>query len=108
MAESDQPAGVAVDRGVRRPVSNHGDMRAPWLRGPLVDWAIVGMNHYRMHGQKRLFVAMTNGEGLCIQEEGADDEYLWNRLCHKAWAVADNKTPNVRSNAGPTAPQEQP
>ena len=51
---------------------------------------------------------MTNGEGLCIQEEGADDEYLWNRLCHKAWAVADNKTPNVRSNAGPTAPQEQP
>ena len=51
---------------------------------PLDDWSIVGMNHYHVNGQKRLFVAMTK-DGRCITEEGADVQYLWNRLCHKAW-----------------------
>ncbi len=56
---------------------------APWKMKPLDEWAIVGMNHYRMHGERRLFVAMTKGN-LCIVEEGLDDEFLWNRLWHKA------------------------
>lgn len=58
-------------------------MKQPWNDGPLAEWSIVGMNHYHLNGEKRLFVAMTKG-GLCIQEEGKDDEYLWNRLWHKA------------------------
>jgi hypothetical protein len=60
-----------------------GEQKYPWQRGILSEWAIVGMNHYRINGERRLFVAMTKG-GKCIVEEGQDDEYLWNRLWHKA------------------------
>lgn len=55
----------------------------PWKQSPLDTWSICGMNHYHIHGQKFLFVAMTK-DGKCITEEGKDDEYLWNRLYHKA------------------------
>ena len=58
-------------------------MDQPWKLKPLDKWAIVGMNHYHVNGEKRLFVAMTK-DGRCITEEGADDEFLWNRLWHKA------------------------
>lgn len=61
-------------------------MAEPWKIKPLSDWSIVGMNHYHVDGERRLFVAMTK-DGHCITDEGADDEYLWNRLCHKAWAA---------------------
>lgn len=60
-------------------------MTMPWNITPLDEWSIVGMNHYHVNGERRLFVAMIKGD-RCIVEEGADDEYLWNRLCHKAWA----------------------
>jgi len=59
--------------------------RTPWLMKPLDEWSIVGMNHYHVDGQRRLFVAMTK-DGCCITEEGRDDQYLWNRLWHKATA----------------------
>lgn len=55
----------------------------PWMLGPLAQWSIVGMNHYHVSGQRRLFVAMVK-DGVCIKEEGPDDVYLWNRLWHKA------------------------
>ena len=57
----------------------------PWMMKPLDEWAIVGMNHYHINGERRLYVAMTM-DGRCIQEEGPDDVYLWNRLWHKATA----------------------
>ena len=57
--------------------------KSPWLQPPLNAWAICGMNHYHVSGEKFLFVSMTK-DGLCITEEGKDDKYLWNRLCHKA------------------------
>jgi len=68
-------------------------IKSPWQVGPLTEWSIVGMNHYYVNGEKRLFVAMINGDH-CIKEEGIEDEYLWNRLCHKAWKVSDNKSLN--------------
>ena len=55
----------------------------PWLQAPLDQWSIVGMNHYHVAGERRLFVAMVR-DGRCIKEEGTDDQYLWNRLWHKA------------------------
>jgi len=61
-------------------------MCQPWMMPPLDQWAIVGMNHYHVAGERFLFVAMTK-DGKCIQEEGKDDEYLWNRLWHKAQAI---------------------
>lgn len=60
------------------------DYRPPWAI--LSGWSIVGMNHYHVNGERRLFVAMTR-DGRCIQEEGPDDAYLWNRLWHKAQAI---------------------
>jgi len=53
------------------------------MQKPLNERSIVGMNHYRVNGEKRLFAAMTKGE-RCIVEEGKGDEYLWDRLWHKA------------------------
>ena len=55
----------------------------PWQQPPLNEWAICGMNHYHVGGERFLFVSMTKG-GKCITEEGKDDQYLWNRLWHKA------------------------
>ena len=63
-------------------------IKFPWEVGPLAEWSIVGMNHYYVNGEKRLFVAMVKG-GHCIKEEGIEDEYLWNRLCHKAWRITE-------------------
>lgn len=57
--------------------------RHPWQQAPLNEWAICGMNHYHINGVKHLFVSMTK-DGKCITEEGLDDQYLWNRLWHKA------------------------
>lgn len=61
--------------------------RRPWQMKPLDEWSIVGMNHYRINGERRLFVAMTK-DGACIVEEGGDDQFLWNRLWHKAVKAA--------------------
>lgn len=55
----------------------------PWMMKPLDEWQIVGMNHYRVNGELRLFVAMTK-DGRCIQSEGLDNIFLWNRL----WRMA--------------------
>ena len=57
--------------------------KMPWQQPPLNKWAICGMNHYHIKGEKFLFVSMTKGNH-CITEEGKDDKYLWNRLWHKA------------------------
>ena len=54
-----------------------------WKMPPLDGWNIVGMNHYNANDEKQLFVAMSKN-GKLIKEEGKDDEYLWNRLWHKA------------------------
>jgi hypothetical protein len=62
-------------------------MNFPWQQRPLDSWSIVGMNHYHVAGKRFLFVAMTK-DGVCITEEGLDDQYLWNRLWHKANKIA--------------------
>jgi hypothetical protein len=59
------------------------DKLNPWQQPPLNEWYICGMNHYRVLGIKYLYVAMVKND-VCIKEEGIDDEYLWNRLWHKA------------------------
>lgn len=57
--------------------------RRPWQLQPLDQWSVVGMNHYYVMGRKQLYVAMMKDD-VVIKEEGEDDEYLWNRLWHKA------------------------
>ena len=72
----------------------------PWTWGPLKEWSIVGMNHYHVNGTRMLFISMTRGD-YCITEEGEDDEYLWNRLCHKAWARDSQQGPTDEQGAKP-------
>lgn len=59
----------------------------PWMTQELDSWNIVGMNHYYMHGQRWLYVAMTK-DGYCIQSEGLADaiddmRLIWEDLAHK-------------------------
>lgn len=55
----------------------------PWQSHRLDDWSIVGMNHYRQDGERRLFVSMERG-GRCIKAEGPDDGRLWAELERQA------------------------
>jgi len=64
----------------------------PWQDSILAEWSIVGMNHYHVNRERFLFVAMTK-DGRLIQEEGKDDEYLWNRLWHKAYLARSSGEP---------------
>jgi hypothetical protein len=53
--------------------------RPPWQHPDLLAWAIVGMNHYHVNGQRMLFVAMTCAN-TCITAEGLDGPQVWERL----------------------------
>lgn len=58
-------------------------MALPWQDAPLNEWAIVGMNHYFLHGQKHIFVAMIKGD-KCIKAEGTDEQKVFDELKQKA------------------------
>lgn len=49
----------------------------------LSGWAIIGMNHYHVSGQRMLFVAMVCN-GKCIKAEGFDDPEIWLDLRYQA------------------------
>ena len=55
----------------------------PWKRKEFDGWLIVGMNHYRIEGERRLFVAMAK-HGRCIKSEGADNALIWEELARQA------------------------
>lgn len=54
-----------------------------WEYEELVGWDIVGMNHYYVDGERRLFVAMTRN-GFCIKAEGADQQGIFDDLLIQA------------------------
>lgn len=51
----------------------------PWMHDELMDWSIVGMNHYHDHRGRRIFVAMTR-DGRVIKAEGPDTMAIWEAL----------------------------
>lgn len=51
----------------------------PWRQEEFKGWSIVGMNHYFIYGNKRLFVAVCK-DNVCLKEEGEDDHSLWRNL----------------------------
>lgn len=55
----------------------------PWMHPDLIEWSIVGMNHYRVSGMRRLFVAMSL-DGRLIKAEGLDTMELWEELRRQA------------------------
>ena len=61
-------------------------MTLPWQEAPLKDWAIVGMNHYFLHGEKHIFVAMIKGD-TCIKAEGTDETKVFADLKQKALEI---------------------
>lgn len=58
----------------------------PWNHPDLRRWSIVGMNHYGMAHQRRLFVAMTWSQ-YCIRAESSDETEVWQSLLDQANAV---------------------
>jgi len=71
-------------------------MPYPWNCVELQEWSIVGMNHYRLHGKRHLFVAMTRGTH-CIHSEGCDESLVFAELVEQAkrlnevWLAASKK-----------------
>ena len=55
----------------------------PWDRPELSGWDIIGMNHYSLAGERRLFVAMVRGKNW-IRSEGPDEEQVFNDLAQQA------------------------
>ena len=58
-------------------------MYLPWTEPPLVEWSIVGMNHYHVKGYRCLFVAMVK-DGVCIKAEGPSSELVFIDLKRQA------------------------
>jgi hypothetical protein len=71
-------------------VKNNEPVSFPWKSHRLADWSIVGMNHYRQNGERRLFVSM-EWNGRCIKAEGRDTGVLWAELERKAFLEKDMK-----------------
>lgn len=55
----------------------------PWDRVELRGWSIVGMNHYYVNGERRLFCAMTNSAGRCIKAEDCDEVEVFKSLARQ-------------------------
>ena len=55
----------------------------PWSDLVEGGWMIVGMNHYRLKGERHLFCAMAKG-GSCIVAEGTDEKAVFEELKHQA------------------------
>jgi hypothetical protein len=60
----------------------------PWDFPSFSGWEIVGMNHYHMKGERRLYVAMIKtGTNYCIQADGDNgdtDREVWEHLAAQA------------------------
>ena len=61
-------------------------LQYPWEDSPLDEWAIVGMNHYFIDGERHVFVAMVKGD-RCIKAESRDEGTVFRRLK----SLAENK-----------------
>jgi hypothetical protein len=78
---------LAANKEVMKLRTENAELRGkvPWRRGVLACWAICGMNHYHVAGQRRLFVSMTRF-GNCITAEGPDGPEVWADLERAAQA----------------------
>lgn len=56
----------------------------PWQAVELDGWSVIALNHFHVNGARYLYVAMNNGMGKCIVEQGTEDDFLWQRLRQKA------------------------
>jgi len=57
----------------------------PWDRVELRGWSLVGMNHYHVNGERRLFVAMTDSAGRCVKAEGRDEVEVFKSLARQVF-----------------------
>lgn len=55
----------------------------PWEETELDGWDVAALNHYRVGGERRLFVVMIR-EGRAIKAEGPDEALVWAELRVKA------------------------
>ena len=69
-----------------------------WQHSDLIDWSIVGMNHYHKDGERYIVVSMEK-DGLCIKVEGPDNYSIWEKLINKA--LLTKETPIISHNISP-------
>lgn len=62
---------------------NNADKKMPWEELTKKGWSIVGMNHYRLHGEVHLFCSMAR-KGRCIVAENTDDAEVFISLAYQA------------------------
>jgi len=73
-------------------LANQGRLQIlPWQAEALLEWAIVGMNHYFVKGERRLFVAMAK-DGKIIKAEGVDSVEIWRSLVDAASKITQTKS----------------
>jgi hypothetical protein len=65
----------------------------PWQRPELKRWCIVGMNHYHMGGQRRIYVSMVWQGLVRITAEGLDDGAIWDSLARQSVAAIGEQAP---------------
>ena len=67
-----------------------------WTTWPLIEWDIVGMNHYYSHEGtlRHLFVVMTY-KGRCIRAAGSNECAVVEELERQARAVLEAETLNA-------------
>lgn len=70
----------------------------PWNSEALREWSIVGMNHYLMGGERRLYVAMVK-DGRCIKAEGADEGAVFETLEVQAQGGPSEMSPGASPGA---------
>jgi hypothetical protein len=78
---------IQIERGesLAECLARHSyEAKAPWLRHELKAWSIVGMNHYHVGGERRLYVSMTWQRRICITAEGPDGPEVWDDLARQA------------------------
>lgn len=60
----------------------------PWDRSELAGWSIIGMNHYSLNGERRLFVAMVRERDFVgIRAEGPDEVKVFEEIARKAFEL---------------------
>jgi hypothetical protein len=55
----------------------------PWNRPELEGWDVIGLNHYTLAGERRLFVGMVRGTRW-IRAEGPDENAVFADLAAQA------------------------
>ena len=90
-------AAVRSERRLENMSIRRNSMETPMLWDELTNdgWMIVGMNHYRMAGERHLFCSMAK-DGRCIVAEGVDEWQGFESLKEQSCITTKLRRPQNR------------